>query len=163
MLHDQFQRQYDEIDISVCLLTLKTKHNLTFECLNDIRKLLIFLEVPNVPSSVYHVRQLINTKSKSTSSTTFSTRMMPPMTICQKCERVSLSKEYCSHIDCDNHTKYESKPYSYICFDIHHQLQQIFDREEHIKCFTVENKSWSVLCWSPETRSLHLSVWAMVQ
>ncbi|CAF1423073.1 unnamed protein product [Rotaria magnacalcarata] len=50
---DQCQREYNEIDISVCLLILKTNHRLTLQCLNDIRKLLIALKVKNVPSSIY--------------------------------------------------------------------------------------------------------------
>ncbi|CAF4026360.1 unnamed protein product, partial [Rotaria sordida] len=139
-LHYQFQREHDEIDISVCLLTLKTKHNLTLECLNDIRKLLISLKVKNVPSSIYHICKLINTTNKSTTTTTSSTRVTSSMIICQKCERVSLSKEYCSHVDCDNRIKYEINPYNYICLDIHHQLQQIFYHEEHIKYFTFNNE-----------------------
>ncbi|CAF4396510.1 unnamed protein product [Rotaria sp. Silwood2] len=139
-LHYQFQREHDEIDISVCLLTLKTKHNLTLECLNDIRKLLISLKVKNVPSSIYRVCKLINTTSKSTTTTTSSTRVISSMIICQKCERVSLSKVSCSHADCDNHIKYEINPYNYICLDIHHQLQQIFYNEEHINYFTSNNE-----------------------
>ncbi|CAF4430637.1 unnamed protein product [Rotaria sp. Silwood2] len=125
MFNDQFQRDYDETDISVCLLTLKTKHNLTFECLNDIRKLLIVLKVQNVPSSIYHIRKLINTKSRSTPCTLSSTGTSS-MIICQKCERVSFSKTSCSHIDCENHEKYTTNPYNYIYFDIRDQLQQIF-------------------------------------
>ncbi|CAF4113129.1 unnamed protein product, partial [Rotaria magnacalcarata] len=62
------------------------------------------------------------------------------MVICQCCERVSLSKAHCSHTDCDNHKKYQINPYSYICFDIHHQLQQIFYREDNIKCFTLQSQ-----------------------
>ncbi|CAF4135243.1 unnamed protein product [Rotaria sp. Silwood2] len=139
MFNDQFQRDYDETDISVCLLTLKTKHNLTFECLNDIRKLLIVLKVQNVPSSIYHIRKLINTKSRSTPCTLSSTGTSS-MIICQKCERVSFSKTSCSHIDCENHEKYTTNPYNYIYFDIRDQLQQIFRREQHINCFTPENK-----------------------
>ncbi|CAF3790537.1 unnamed protein product [Rotaria sp. Silwood1] len=139
MFNDQFQRDYDETDISVCLLTLKTKHNLTFECLNDIRKLLIVLKVQNVPSSIYHIRKLINTKSRSTPCTLSSTGTSS-MIICQKCERVSFSKTSCSHIDCENHEKYTTNPYNYIYFDIRDQLQQIFRREQHINCFTSENK-----------------------
>ncbi|CAF4769877.1 unnamed protein product [Rotaria sp. Silwood1] len=139
MFNDQFQRDYDETDISVCLLTLKTKHNLTFECLNDIRKLLIVLKVQNVPSSIYHIRKLINTKSRSTPCTLSSTETSS-MIICQKCERVSFSTTSCSHIDCENHEKYTTNPYNYIYFDIRDQLQQIFRREQHINCFTPENK-----------------------
>ncbi|CAF1378024.1 unnamed protein product [Didymodactylos carnosus] len=139
MFNDQFQRDCDETDISVCLLTLKTKHNLTFECLSDIRKLLIVLKVQNVPSSIYHIRKLINTKGRSTPRTLSSTGTSS-MIICQKCERVSFSKTSCSHTDCENHEKYTTNPYNYIYFDICDQLQQIFRREQHINFFTPENK-----------------------
>ncbi len=105
-MNDQFQRDYNEIDVSVCLLTLKTKHKLTFECLNDIRKLLIVFKVQNVPSSIYRIRQLINTTSTSSTKTTPSSTKVSPMIICQQCERVSFSKTNCSHIDCDSHIKY---------------------------------------------------------
>lgn len=140
VLHDQFNREYNEIDISVCLLLLKTKHNLTYECLNDIRKLLISLKVNNVPLSMYRVRKLIHTTSKSTAGNTLSTSKTTPTIICQKCERVSLSREHCSHTDCSNHNKYEVKPYTYIYFNIHHQFQQILYREERISCFRVQNE-----------------------
>jgi hypothetical protein len=139
MFNDQFQRDYDETDISVCLLTLKTKHNLTFECLNDIRKLLVALKVQNVPPSIYHIRNLINTKSTSASDASCSIGTSS-MIICQKCERVSLSKTSCSHTNCENHEKYITNPYNYISFDIRDQLKQIFRREQHVNCFTPENK-----------------------
>ncbi|CAF0965188.1 unnamed protein product [Rotaria sordida] len=115
--------------------------NLTLECLNDIRKLLISLKIKNVPSSIYRVCKLINRTSKSTTTTISSTRVTSSMIICQKCERIFLSKVYCSHADCDNHIKYEINPYNYICLDIHHQLQQIFHHKEHINYFTSNNES----------------------
>ncbi|CAF4371299.1 unnamed protein product [Rotaria magnacalcarata] len=60
------EREYDEIDIAVCLITIKTRYSLTFECVNGVRKLFIALKVKNVPSSIYHIRELVNTNSKST-------------------------------------------------------------------------------------------------
>lgn len=140
VLCDQFHREYNEIDISVCLLVLKTKHNLTCTCLNDIRKLLITLKVKNVPSSIYRVRKLINITSRSTTDNMMSTQVTKSTIICRKCERVSSFRERCSHTDCSNHKKYEVKPYNYICFNIHHQLQQIFYREEQIQCFTLQKE-----------------------
>ena len=62
-LHDGNDREYDEIDIAVCLITIKTRYNLTFECVNAVRKLLVALKVKNVQSSIYHVRELVNTNS----------------------------------------------------------------------------------------------------
>jgi hypothetical protein len=97
--------------------------------------------------SIYHVRKLVNKINKHTTATP-STKIAPPIVICQKCERVSSSTRSCSHRDCDNHEKYASKPYNYICFDILHQLEQILLREEYIKCFSLGNKSQinNVLC-----------------
>ncbi|CAM4798687.1 unnamed protein product [Rotaria magnacalcarata] len=60
------EREYDEIDIAVCLITIKTRYSLTFECVNGVRKLFIALKVKNVPSSIYHIRELVNTNGKST-------------------------------------------------------------------------------------------------
>ncbi|CAF4262849.1 unnamed protein product [Rotaria magnacalcarata] len=67
-LNDGNEREYDEIDIAVCLITIKTRYSLTFECVNGVRKLFIALKVKKVPSSIYHIRELVNTNSKSTST-----------------------------------------------------------------------------------------------
>ncbi|CAF3117838.1 unnamed protein product [Rotaria sp. Silwood2] len=93
----------------------------------------------NTKCIIYHIRKLINTKSTSTPCT-LSSIGTSSMIICQKYERVSFSKTSCSHIDCEDHEKYATNPYNYIYFDIRDQLQQIFRREQHISCFTPENK-----------------------
>lgn len=120
---------------------MKTKHKLTLQCLDDVRELLISLKVKNVPSSMYNICKLVNKKSKSKTSKSFSKSVALPMIICQACERVSLSKENCSHADCDSHKKYKINPYTYICFDIYHQLQQILNREEGIKYVTLKDQA----------------------
>ncbi|CAF3430102.1 unnamed protein product [Rotaria socialis] len=135
---DSNEREYDEVDIAVCLITIKTRYHLTFECVNDVRKLLIALKVKNVPSSIYHVRELVNTNSKS-ASTPSTKDIVPPLIVCQKCERVSTSKDFCTYSDCQNHQKYDINPYSYVYFDIYHQLKQILCREENIRFFSTDN------------------------
>ncbi|CAF3408645.1 unnamed protein product, partial [Rotaria sp. Silwood2] len=72
--------------------------------------------------------------------TTSPTSATSPTSICQKCERISLSHVRCTHNNCDNHEKYETKPYTYIYFNVHHQLQQIFCREENIKCYSLQKE-----------------------
>ncbi|CAF4609618.1 unnamed protein product [Rotaria sp. Silwood2] len=116
-------RDYDEIDISVVLLTLKKKHKCTNNLLSDLLKLLMLLKVPNVPSSWYKLKQVIsrsNTKPKQK-------QKMIDLTLyfCPECENESSDSDKCTNPFCSYNTNTLIPPHTCMIMNIQQQIEQV--------------------------------------
>lgn len=107
-----------EVDIAASLVLLKTKHNLSTNCMGDIIELLKSLNVSNTPSSWYKVKQLL-TDSKAISSQYY---------ICSVCNKSMTNKTHCSQCSTDHSSHLQA----FHIFSVTDQLQNILINNSNI-------------------------------
>lgn len=95
------------------MILLKKRHRLSAQCIEDIISLLKKLNVNNVPSSWYKLKQIL-TDTKPSSKQVF---------ICPECECTSTNSVTCSQ--CNNQFNTLSKPNSFFTFPIKNQIERI--------------------------------------
>jgi hypothetical protein len=99
---------------------LKKKHKYTNSFLADLLKLLRTLRVPNVPSSVYKIKQLINHPAKSQDD---ELKIHPALYFCTQCEQQSNLKDRCLNSQCSKISDLYSHTYSFVVMDIKNQIE----------------------------------------
>lgn len=105
------------------LLMIKKKHKCTNSLMMDFLKLLAILKVPNVPSSWYKLKQIVN--RSETKSTEKQQMIDSTCFFCPECEQESNSSEKCTNQHCAYKKNALIPPHTCVIMNVQHQINHV--------------------------------------